>query len=259
MSQNYALFLNKSVSCEWSLSFTSHNSVENFKATTHKFFAWELALPNRNFSNERVSASEIISITQKSITAATKARSKFAAITIQCSWSVLRQKSTFKPQEDVVIASGQDVLQPWNVNLTEILLCGRWKHRSSRAPCLSALRTDSEVWPKPIPASNPQKYQPLVFTRQYLFPAFISALEKISRAISLDDFGHHSYCYEECSPIFWKAEICRGSQYVQPVTIRTSAIFWIFAKKTSWLTRIRLSSSREGEAPICVESGSWTP
>ena len=259
MSQNYALFLIKSVCCEWSLSFTSHNSVENFKATTHKFFAWELALPNRNFSNERVSASEIISITQKSITAATKARSKFAAITIQCSWSVLRQKSTFKPQEDVVIASGQDVLQPWNVNLTEILLCGRWKHRSSRAPCLSALRTDSEVWPKPIPASNPQKYQPLVFTRQYLFPAFISALEKISRAISLDDFGHHSYCYEECSPIFWKAEICRGPQYVQPVTIRTSAIFWIFAKKTSWLTRIRLSSSRKGESPICVESSSWTP
>ena len=71
-----------------------------------------------------------------------------------------------------------------------------------------------------------------MFTRQYLFPAFISALEKISHAISLDDFGHHSYCYEECSPIFWKAEICRGSQYVQPVTIRTSAIFWIFAKKT---------------------------
>ena len=120
-------------------------------------------------------------------------------------------------------------------------------------------RRNSEVWPKPIPASNLQKYQPLAFARQYLFPALISALEKISHAISLDDFGHHSYCYEECSPIFWKAEICRGSQYVQPVTIRTSAIFWIFAKKTSWLTRIRLSSSREGEAPICVESGSWTP
>ena len=51
-------------------------------------------------------------------------------------------------------------------------------------------RRNSEVWPKPIPALNPQKYQPLVFTRQYLFPAFISALEKISRAISLDDFGH---------------------------------------------------------------------
>ena len=43
-----------------------------------------------------------------------------------------------------------------------------------------------------------------MFTRQNFFPALISALEKISHAISLDDFGHHSDCYEECSPIFWR-------------------------------------------------------
>ena len=56
----------------------SHNREENFEATPHIFVAWQLESQKRNSSNGRMSASAIASITRKSTTAATKARSKFA-------------------------------------------------------------------------------------------------------------------------------------------------------------------------------------